>query len=236
MTGYLLTSHTYVCETNGHAVFLDLRNDKYIALRAEEVAALRSRVRGWPASEYQANDPSGGSECSVELLRTLIDAGVLTQDQSRGKEALSVAVDPVTTTIDDIVGHFPVITLRDCRRFIWAWVLTSVMLNTKPLQQLVRRVQSRKARQREAAFDVHEAHRLMTVYFILRPNFFDARSACLRDSLTFVEFFALNHLYPTWVFGVTMDPFAAHSWVQEGPMVLNDYIPHVTQFKPILAV
>jgi hypothetical protein len=71
---------------------------------------------------------------------------------------------------------------------------------------------------------------------VLRPNFFSEKDACLRDSLTFIEFLALYGMYPTWVFGVTMEPFAAHSWVQQGPMVLNDYIPRVTPFTPIMAI
>ena len=36
------------------------------------------------------------------------------------------------------------------------------------------------------------------------------------------------------VIGVTLQPFAAHAWVQDGTTVLNDTIDHVTLFKPIL--
>jgi hypothetical protein len=35
---------------------------------------------------------------------------------------------------------------------------------------------------------------------------------------------------------VTTRPFGAHSWVQDGTMVLNDQHEHVRGFRPILVV
>lgn len=36
------------------------------------------------------------------------------------------------------------------------------------------------------------------------------------------------------VLGVSLNPFAAHAWVQEGDVVLNDALDHVLLFTPIL--
>ena len=76
----------------------------------------------------------------------------------------------------------------------------------------------------------------MTAYFILRQNFFSVVDACLRDSMTVVEFLARYDMYPKWVFGVTMNPFTAHSWVQAGSIVINDSVDHVNRFTPILTI
>jgi len=38
------------------------------------------------------------------------------------------------------------------------------------------------------------------------------------------------------VFGVKLNPFSAHCWVQAGDIVLNDAIDHVTIHTPILVV
>jgi hypothetical protein len=38
------------------------------------------------------------------------------------------------------------------------------------------------------------------------------------------------------VFGVKLDPFAAHAWVQRDRIVLNDEVHVVRQFTPVLAV
>ena len=37
------------------------------------------------------------------------------------------------------------------------------------------------------------------------------------------------------VFGVTM-PFAAHCWVQQGDVVLNDALDRVLRFRPIMVL
>jgi hypothetical protein len=64
-------------------------------------------------------------------------------------------------------------------------------------------------RRRNAPIDVNEARLLTTVHFTLQP-------ACLRNSLTLLEFLAKYDVYPRCVFGVKRDPFAAHAWVQQG--------------------
>lgn len=239
MPRYLLSEHAYVRETGGHAVFLDLKRNKYTAVDADDLRCLRPLVHGWPlpAGERDATTVPKDPRCT-DMLRLLLEEGVLTEDSRFGKDAVPVAIAPVTETIDRVRGAYPRITWRDFWSFIRAWALISVILRVLPLSWIVSRVHKRKARLRptSAPFDARRAHRLMTAYWILRPNFFESKDACLRDSLTFVEFFAFYGMYPTLVFGVKMQPFVAHAWVQEDTMVLNDYIPHVTQFAPILVV
>jgi hypothetical protein len=70
---------------------------------------------------------------------------------------------------------------------------------------------------------------------VLRP-LYPRDYLCLFDSLALIEFLAQHGLYPTWVFGVTSDPFMAHCWVQEGDTLLNDTVAHVGQFVPLMTV
>jgi hypothetical protein len=65
---------------------------------------------------------------------------------------------------------------------------------------------------------------------------FTAHDRCLHDSLTLVRFLATKRLFPRWVIGVRTRPFAAHSWVQSGPTVLNDVHEHARDYRPILVV
>jgi hypothetical protein len=233
MSRYFLSAHSFVCMAGDHAVFLNLERDKYTALEPADARALAGVVRGWPQPAFPLESQRG-----LALARTLLREGLLTADERLGKQVTDIPIPRVTTTIDDVKAQFPRVDRRDCFSFIRAWLLTTLMLKVLPLRVLVQRVRNRKARCVASARtpDVHELHRLMTVYFILRPNFFSAKDACLRDSLTFVEFLARYDIYPTWVFGVKMEPFAAHSWVQLECMVLNDFIPVVARFTPILAV
>jgi hypothetical protein len=240
MSRYFLSAHAFACIVDEHAVFLDLKRDRYTAIEPQHVHALRELIRGWPGASV-CSEPSevlGKGGDVPALLESLLEEGLLTDDESIGKTAVLVGSEPATATIDDVRGSFPRIDWRDLSNFIKSWLLATLLLKSVPLRAIVRRVEQRKNQRRNTVgcFDVLKAQRLMTAYYILRPNFFSAKDACLRDSLTFVEFFARNEMYPTWMFGVRMKPFRAHSWVQEGDMVLNDYVPHVSKFVPILAV
>ena len=59
---------------------------------------------------------------------------------------------------------------------------------------------------------------------------------CLPDALAFLALAHRHGHYPALVFGVTAHPFAAHCWVQAGPVVLTDQFDHVRAFTPILTI
>jgi hypothetical protein len=240
---YCLSPTTYACITDGQAIFLDVNRNKYLALEPANTYALSDLVYGWPSADCPDDSASERhTEPSVtsaqDVANTLLAEGLLTDNASCGKAFSPPALEGVSTTIDQVRGKFPTIDFVHFRRFVRAWALVTMQMKLFPLKSLLRRVQRRREKQKGRApeFDVLKAHELMTAYFILRPNFFNAHDQCLRDSLTFIEFFASYGLYPTCVFGVKARPFAAHAWVQEGPMVLNDYIPIVTRYTPIMAV
>ena len=100
------------------------------------------------------------------------------------------------------------------------------------LGTLVASVESRRDRQRTSPVDLTTIAGAYRRYRRLLP--LEAR--CLPDSLAFLALAAHYGHYPRLVFGVTTGPFAAHCWVQNDDVVLNDVIDHVTPFKPILVV
>jgi len=76
---------------------------------------------------------------------------------------------------------------------------------------------------------------LVSTFHGLRP-FFPRDYLCLFDSLALFIFLANHGVSPRWVFGVQSDPFAAHCWLQEGPLLLNDTLDRVTPYTPIMSV
>jgi hypothetical protein len=239
MPPYLLSAHSYVCIADDYAVFLDLKHDKYTALEPADTRTLPSLIRGWPCTEKPtAAEWKAPTQSSAEIVQMLLDEGLVTDNEATGKAATPIALKPAPSSISAVTGHFPRVGFADFFNFVTAWLITTAMLRLLPLRLSVARVRRRKERNHSTAeqFDVQTAHRLMMAYFILRPNFFSNADACLRDSLTFVEFLSRYGLYPTWIFGVKMNPFAAHAWVQDGCMVLNDHTPHVNRFIPIMAI
>jgi hypothetical protein len=237
MPRYLLSVHSFLCIAEDHAVFLDLKHDKYTAIAPEEAFVLQDLVRGWPKSRE-----GGGVSQEVEthaerLARTLVGEGLLTENPRVGKPATPVSLDTPTATFW-WNGPWPQLERHHLVSFLKAWLTVTVQLRCFPLRRIVQRVHRRKARilQSPTPFDAAYAHRLTTIYLILQPTFFSGSNQCLRNSLTLLEFLARYGLYPTWAFGVRMNPWGAHSWVQEGPIVLNDTIESVRGYTPILTI
>ncbi len=69
----------------------------------------------------------------------------------------------------------------------------------------------------------------------VRP-YFPAQRACLLDSLALIDAMAVQGCAADWIFGVRLQPFGAHCWVQHRGVVLNDELEHVALFVPILWV
>jgi len=236
MPQYLLSAHSYVCFADEYAVFLDLKRDKYTALAPEDARSLTSLVRGWPHFN-SANQGGPSAPPSTDIVSTLVTEGLLTQAETTGKSAAPITLERATMDITASLEKPTRITYRDWWRFLAAWTTTTLMLRFLPLRYAVSRTQRRKARTRHPiSLDIHSAHKLLAVYLSLRPHFFSHADACLRDSLTFVEFLSRYKLHPTCVFGVRMNPFLAHAWVQESTVVLNDRVEHINQFIPIMAI
>jgi len=59
---------------------------------------------------------------------------------------------------------------------------------------------------------------------------------CLLDSLALDAWLASEDLQCQLVFGVTVQPFVAHCWLQTQQAVLNDGYDRVSRFTPILAL
>jgi hypothetical protein len=104
------------------------------------------------------------------------------------------------------------------------------------LQTIVGRVERRKnaPMQRVIRGDA-EVHLLVAVFRKLR-RLFPANYLCLYDSLVLVEFLARYDIFPAWVFGVRLEPWAAHCWVQQGTVVFNEGIEEADDYVPIMVI
>ncbi|HEV8406738.1 MAG TPA: lasso peptide biosynthesis B2 protein [Sphingomicrobium sp.] len=59
------------------------------------------------------------------------------------------------------------------------------------------------------------------------------RGNCLSDSLALMRWLAAAGDRAILVFGVKLDPFAAHCWVQSGEIALNDHPERIERFTPV---
>jgi hypothetical protein len=170
-------------------------------------------------------------------LQELLDGGLLTTDPSAGKSlsaarvelALERLIDP-----EDATQSRP--RAMHVARFIRACTTAAIRLRWGHIQRTVNAVANRKRRRASSTpFDVDKARELTASFQTLR-SLFPRDYLCLFDSLALLEFLAGFDLYPTWVFGVRLEPWAAHCWVQEGQYIFNEGVEEAAFYTPIMTV
>lgn len=238
MSRYLLLPHVHVCWVNGHAVFLDLSRDDYLGLGRADTVALR-RILQYPltqdrlvAAESRLETPRDNFDDRIGIQ--LVEHGLLTTDVRRGRRPHPAPIP--TPSKDFSTEHCAPFSNGSAAvlHFFWACGWASASLRWRRLNTVVSGIEYRK-RQTHHAVSIERLHELVTTFSTLRP-FFSRPYVCLYDSLALLEFLALHEIFPTWVFGVQMEPFGAHCWIQEGDVVLNDSVEAVSQYTPIMAV
>lgn len=228
MPNYLLAPDVYLATTEDGAVFLDVTHDKYAGLSAEQVGLLRSVIEGCDMQESTA----------IALADHLVDEQLLTTDRIRGREPMQPVLPVPESVLVDMYAP-EAVRLRSGHVFslVSACAAATIELRLRSLKHAVHRVRTRKAREQpRESLDVATAEQLVTIFHRLRPFMYVASDRCIYDSLVLVEFLARYNLFPSWVFGVKTTPFHAHSWVQYGRHVLNDFPEHVRGYVPILTV
>jgi hypothetical protein len=239
MQSYFLAPHVYPCVTEDHVVLLDLARDKYVGVGREQMSTLAARVKGWPLVGTSAADERSPNTRAEAVLAKMLAAGMLTTDESVGKEARPLKMpDPSMALVEPQLEWRPAVGFLDVVRFLFASTITALMLRFLPIRVVMGGVMKRKAGAlaRRDRFDAEVARRATAAFIRLRPLVFGAQDRCLYDSLSLTRFLSYYGQFPTCVLGVQTGPFGAHCWVQEGNVVLNDEPEYVRRFTPIFAV
>lgn len=218
-------------------MFLNLDKDEYTMLEGGQAAAFvesfSATVRSTPRP-VAAND----ERCSIGTgLTELVDDGLLTTDQSRSKDVLPTEMElPCKQLLyPDDRPRVP-IKGRDVWRFVTSCARAAIGLRTRHISATVNAVRRRKTQRAPSSqFDVERARTCVATFNALR-SLFPGRYLCLFDSLALLEFLARYKLYPTWVFAVRFEPWAAHCWVQEGDLALNEDVEETEDYVPVMTV
>lgn len=227
-----------MCVAQGYVVFLDVKKDEYSALTRDEALRERDAIAEWPVTAMDSGDAENAPLGGEKLLQELHDEGLITRKEVAGKAASPVAFEEPASDMRSLMLGTSNVPAMHTARFLVAWASVTLALRARSLEHSVERVRRRKAANSHPSMplELDDVRPLIASYFELQPRFFSSYDACLRNSLTFIKYLTLNGVYPTWVFVVHMKPWAAHSWVQDGGVVLNDTVEHVRNFTPILAI
>ena len=225
------------CSAGAVTVFLDLKRNRYFGVGARETRALQTLAANWSEACTQTSgaiEPMA-PEDAAQLANALASAGLLSHTEP---SAMSHA--PCAINLDALLRDLGAerqggsIRLTHVSRFVRACLWARCALRSRSLYALACEL----ARDRIAAhavFDEEQAIELARVFRRLRPYAFAAHDRCLFHALALVRFLSYYKVFPLWVIGVRIRPWAAHSWVQQGSLILDGNPEQVCQYTPIFA-
>lgn len=232
---YFLSHDSFLCLADEYYVVLQVIHDKYLCIEKQDFELLTPWLHGW----------KGMSECASSeiplqtllLANELLERGVLTQDSRHGKSAALSEFHRPSTSFVEYQAHLSPMIATHAWSFLYATRQANNLLRKKPFVDTVERIKRRKYTKCSDAirFNPTTTARLVERFNAFRP-FFSRDYLCLFDSLALIEFLAKHNVFPTWIFGVQANPFAAHCWVQQEDIVLNASLEEVGLYTPIMAI
>ena len=233
-TPLFLAEHIFVCLADNHLVFMDLHQDRYFCLNRQSSLILRSIAAANKSSNYRDTaEISGFTTDNSLIIRALADRGLLASLESKGKPLeLTQHRLPAQSLGNPSSMARNAFGWRFVRSFFWACSVTSYELRKTRIERTVRTVGDRRSHRMDTNA-VLPLVDLVQIFLFLRP-LYPREYLCLFDSLCLVHFLAQFRHFPLWVFGVKLEPFGAHCWVQNEDTVLNDTVEVVRQYTPIL--
>lgn len=242
MTKYWIVDHVHLCATPEGVVFLDMKKDRYLGFGGSDLSYLQLLISGWPIHSPSA--PRASDEAlqeAVEACELLLRNGLLTRTRPLRERSPSPFLEPLAPI--PMCNRFQdkklAIRFHHVVFFVLACAKTAISLRLFSLHTISEAVRARKrkaaARQTLLASST-PMEALVDVFNRIRPYFYTGRDHCLFHALTLTNFLAFYRQFPTWVIGVRMDPFAAHSWVQHAGTAFDDYFDEVFSLIPIHAV
>lgn len=204
------------CETGGELVFLDLARDRYFALRgADRTAFERLRARKPSSSEDMARLIATGLIARGEDAHSLdpARADIPARDLSAASQSFSLAGG-----------------LSAIRALCWAGRAM------RPSRIAATAAGLAKSKARPGRSDNDEAMALIATRYAASRWIAPISPRCLVDALALDHILLKRNLAATLVFGVRINPFAAHCWLQTSRLVLTGTAAEARNFTPILVV
>lgn len=210
-----LSDTVTACLVSERILFLDIARDRYLALPAED----NRNFLAWVHRHRTAPPPS----CRPMFAELGLSGDLSDSAPAICRVAGVVPLDP---------PHLPKQRVRTRDLFGIARAVRSASrdVRSKPLAQIIReRFESLCGSSRPAA-DLEER---LAIFRSARP-WIPVPRICLHDCLALMDWLGPSATGVTLVFGVSAEPFAAHSWLQADGSVLDDHPDSPSRYQPIL--
>lgn len=236
---YFLPPHVRVCKTATGAVVLDLKRNRYFSVGKKEAYTLCALG---PDSSREAGDIMDSQEAltSQAVKRVadhLVKVGLLDAQASTDPPIApgEIELNGQLTSIGHEINRSTRMNLGHACNFLRACTWARRAIRSRTLYCVAGEISAGKCRQ-PGSFDTQRAVELVCIFRRLRPFAFTAKDQCLFHALALTRFLSFYQVFPTWVIGVRARPWAAHSWVQQGSLLLDSNPEHVCDYTPILTV
>lgn len=231
MSGYFLPAHVHFCQRGDAFVFLDLKQDDYTLVNGAAAGALQA------LSSSRAGTPPSTERDFGDDLDELVKGGLLTTEIHTGR---AIAPTQVQLAVDNLVDRETLldasVTFGQTLNFFAACIRAKLSLRWRSIESTVMSVARRKEKHaNDRPLDMTRA-RALTASFLKLRGLFPANYLCLFDSLALLHFLAMYRIYPTWVFAVSLEPWAAHCWVQHQHHTFNEEAEKAVTYTPVMAI
>lgn len=217
-----LQSHVSYGFIGDRPVFLDLARDRYLALPPSIEQAFR-HLRA-------LNEPVLPEGTDSDLL---LGTGLFRASSLRGHGLKPAAVPRCSVSLLDETAR-PRAGLPAILRARASIRRARKQLASRSLLEIVHAIRESRfgARPVGNGAAAEDATRLFLAARALVP----AERSCLVDSLALLDWLGDEASSATLVFGVRLDPFAAHCWLQIDRLLLTDAADAIGAFGPVLSV
>lgn len=219
---YSFASHLYAARVGDAYVLLDLASGRYRGIAGHKAHELTRLL-----DHDDASTPLQGV--------AWLEQGILTQKETEHPfcasriDLGSALCAPCDATASTTLSASCLLT------FAVACASTHWRLRHQSLQRIAQHLSFRKQFVPHADTSQRLLH-AVSQFRLLRPFAFTANDRCLFHALALTTYLTLLRLPATWIIGVRLHPWGAHSWVQTGPLVLDSTPEIVREYVPILAV
>ncbi len=225
MTHYVLRDDLSYCRVGERLVFLDVGSDRYFHMSYPMEQALAAYLDG-------VGCPDADISKLVERTILVEQAGTTIGSRPSIKGAVRSAVEaslpPRNLRVSELMEVLAIVLIT--RMKLKISTLKSVLdglaadrliqtAEIKPLEELPEQRLS----------DAAAVFRRARLYVPIEMR-------CLLDSIAMARFLLRRRIHAHVIFGIALDPFSAHCWVQAGDLVLNDTVGNVTSHTPIRVV
>ena len=233
---YSLKPHVFATNANGYAVFLDVKRDEYFCLPPEEAIHINNIIINSPTC-YDLNNPSTNHVNIEKTLKKLVEFKLIDKSHDRkiatNKQSFYAAINDIS---DAQIDGPPQLSANDFYLFFSSYVSALINLKLRNFYSMFRRLDENKWCNFIALDDegllTHTVHKFRSI----RPFFYTAYDHCFFDCAVLMIFLRKSGFRPKWYFGVQMNPFQAHCWVQVSNTIVSDYLDRTVRFAPILAI